>query len=91
MPYELLYGTVHCTGRITYVAGTVATKDDAMRWCSGKDENRGRNTRIPETDPLRWCPVRHCHMKRQRPWRSYRETPDAGAESTAGEAGRESR
>ena len=86
MPYELLYGTVHCTGRITYVAGTAETKKAAIRWCRGEDADRDGKLRIPETDPLRWCPVRHCHMKRQHLWRSCREIPETESES-AGDAG----
>ena len=23
--------------------------------------------KVPENDPVRWCPVRHCHMKGQTP------------------------
>lgn len=75
MIYELLYGTVHCTGRITYTAGTVDNRDDALRWCSDPCGTTGQVMRIPESDPLRWCPVRHCHMKRQHPWRGFREIP----------------
>lgn len=79
MPYELLYGTVHCTGRISYSAFTVATLDDATQWCSDVHGAENDALRVPETDPLRWCPVRHCHMKRQRPWRAFREIPPAGS------------
>ncbi|MFH1981780.1 MAG: hypothetical protein ABIL58_08045 [Pseudomonadota bacterium] len=79
MLYELLYGTVHCTGRITYSAGSVPTRDEALGWCKGTDGATPGGMRIPETDPLRWCPVRHCHMKRQRPWRAFREIPSAGS------------
>ena len=83
MAYELLYGTVHCTGRITYNAGTVPTKDDALNWCETPPEAVTDKMRVPETDPLRWCPVRHCHMKRQRPWRAFRLIP-ATVSPTAG-------
>jgi len=85
MPYELLYGTVHCTGRISYSVRTVATLDDAKRWCSDGPDAEADTLRVPETDPLRWCPVRHCHMKRQRPWRSYRKIPAGDEAPAAGE------
>ena len=78
MPYELLFGTVHCTGRISYNGGTAATRDDAAQWCNDVQAAEKDTQRVPDTDPLRWCPVRHCHMKRQRPWRAFREVTATG-------------
>lgn len=81
MTFRLLYGTAHCTGRITYEAGTAETREEALAWSRTDTGASDRTTRIPESDPLRWCPVQHCHMKRQRPWRSFREILPAGPEA----------
>jgi hypothetical protein len=73
--YELIFGTVHCVGRNSYPAGCTGSREAAERWirhCIGGASN---TPRVPDSDPLRWCPVHHCHMKRQRIWFGYR-SPD---------------
>lgn len=70
--YELIYGYVHCIGKTTYHAGFVEFVDEAEKWVrQNQCESRG-HTRVPENDPIRWCPVRHCHMKAQKPWFAWR-------------------
>jgi len=71
--YELQYGFMHCVGRTAYSAGTVATEEEARAWVASRSRSRAAFPGIPDGDPIRWCPVRHCHMKRQRPWFAYRE------------------
>jgi hypothetical protein len=70
--YELSYGYVHCIGRTAYHVGFVDCRDAAEAWVR---RNQARDTepiRVPDKDPIRWCPVRHCHMKFQKPWFAYR-------------------
>ena len=71
--YELLYGTLHCVGRAVYTAGTVATEAQARDWVAARTGAGPGHPGIPGEDPVRWCPVRHCHMKRQKPWVAYRK------------------
>lgn len=70
--YELIYGTMHCTGKKIYSAGVVKTLGEAEEWVLAHRNGRGGRLPLPEHDPVRWCPVRHCHMKRQRPWVDFR-------------------
>ena len=76
MAFELTYGYFHCIGRTVYSAGFVSSEDDAEKWVHDKQHGKGGKTVVPESDPVRRCPVRHCHMKFQKPWFSYRQTGD---------------
>ena len=69
---ELLYGFVHCVGRILYHAGFADSDAAAERWVRKQIDGTPEHLVVPEADPVRWCPVRHCHMKRQKPWFGYR-------------------
>jgi len=64
--WELIFGYMHCIGRTVYSAGFVRFESDALRWVETQRE-KGRAA-VPAQDPIRWCPVRHCHMKFQKPW-----------------------
>ena len=70
--YQLRYGYMHCVGRTTYIAGTVDTQAEALQWVAAQSVLKTGN-RVPDEDPVRWCPVKHCHMKRQKPWFAFRE------------------
>ena len=72
--YRLEYGYMHCVGRTVYSAGTVETEEQARAWVTARTGSRSQRPGIPVEDPIRWCPVRHCHMKRQQPWFAYHET-----------------
>lgn len=78
-PYELIYGFVHCVGRTYYHAGYADSQDEASRWVAQHTGDTRLKIGVPETDPARWCPVRHCHMKRQKPWFGYRLENGAAA------------
>lgn len=71
-PYELVYGYQHCMGRTQYSAGYVGTIAEALAWSREAAASHSAAVKPPAEDPLRWCPVTHCHMKRQRPWFGYR-------------------
>lgn len=71
-PYELVYGYQHCVGRTQYHGGYAEDEAAAHRWVRQKTEAENGRVRVPDEDPVRWCPVRHCHMKRQRAWFGYR-------------------
>ena len=71
--YELQYGFMHCVGRTVYSAGTADTEEQARDWVAARTGIRTVHPGIPDDDPIRWCPVRHCHMKRQKPWFAYRK------------------
>ena len=71
--YELQYGCMHCVGRTVYSAGTVDTEEQARDWVTARTGTRPDHPGIPDDDPIRWCPVQHCHMKRQKPWFGYRK------------------
>ena len=81
--YELIYGTMHCTGKKIYSAGTVDALADAQKWVRTHRDGRQDRLPLPEQDPVRWCPVRHCHMKRQRPWVDFRPVSPETGESPA--------
>jgi hypothetical protein len=72
-PYRLEYGFLHCIGRTVYAAGTAATEEQARAWVAARSTPAPGNGVVPADDPIRWCPVRHCHMKRQKPWFAYRK------------------
>lgn len=72
--YRLEYGYMHCVGRTVYTAGTVDSEEQARAWVATRSGDQAGRLRTPQDDPICWCPVRHCHMKRQTPWFSYRKT-----------------
>lgn len=69
--YRLEYGYMHCVGRTVYTAGTVDSEEQARAWVAARSGAPAGQLCTPEADPIRSCPVRHCHMKRQRPWYSF--------------------
>ena len=72
--YELHLTTIHCIGRLDHVVGVVGTEAEVMEWVAGSADGARKPVRIPKDDPIVWCPVKHCHMKRQKTVRSYRDT-----------------
>lgn len=82
--YQLHYGYMHCIGRTTYTAGTADTLGEALEWVKQHSASGPCKSRIPDEDPARWCPVRHCHMKHQKPWFSYRKVknPDQAGQAS---------
>jgi len=72
--YRLEYGYMHCVGRTVYTAGTVDSEEQARAWVTARSEMPDGKRCPPDADPIRWCPVRHCHMKRQAPWFAYRKS-----------------
>ena len=75
--YELIYGFLHCVGRTQYHVGYADSEFAADQWAQTNAYRASEIIKVPETDPVRWCPVRHCHMKRQKPWFGYRSTDGA--------------
>ncbi|MCP3951625.1 MAG: hypothetical protein GY697_05320 [Desulfobacterales bacterium] len=71
--YRLEFGYMHCIGRTVYTAGTADTEEKARAWVYDQSIDNSDGPVIPTDDPIRWCPVRHCHMKRQKPWFAYSE------------------
>ena len=69
---ELIYGYQHCMGRTQYSAGYADSETAAKGWVREHACKGGLRMRVPAEDPVCWCPVVHCHMKRQRPWFGYR-------------------
>ena len=78
--YELLYGYMHCIGRTVYSAGRVSSCREAQDWVEAHKSGQDAAPRVPDQDPVRWCPVRHCHMKRQPPWFDFRPVSAETAE-----------
>ena len=73
MAYELYLATVHCIGRLSHVVEVVDTQAEAETWVRGEERNGQKPLTVLREDPIVWCPVKHCHMKRQKPVRNYRE------------------
>jgi len=71
--YELHLATIHCIGRLNHVVGTTDTEAEAKAWVEGSADGALTAVRVPKDDPIVWCPVKHCHMKRQNAVRSYLE------------------
>ena len=71
MVYELHLTTMHCIGRLDRVVGTVGSQKEAEAWACGDNDGGPDPGRALQEDPIVWCPVKHCHMKRQKPVRSY--------------------
>jgi hypothetical protein len=80
MTYELHLTTIHCIGRLNHVVGVVETEAEAREWVEGSRDSARRHARIPQEDPIVWCPVKHCHMKRQKTLRSYEISSLAASE-----------
>lgn len=76
-PFELIYGYQHCMGRTQYIAGHADSEAAARRWVREHTCEGASRVRVPAEDPVCWCPVAHCHMKRQRPWFGYRSADGA--------------
>jgi hypothetical protein len=74
--YQLQYGYMHCVGRTTYAAGTADTQAEALKWVKAQSVSKPC-IRVPDEDPVQWCPVKHCHMKRQKPWFAFREVENS--------------
>lgn len=79
MRYELCVSTIHCIGRLNHVVGVVETEAEARAWVEGSGDGAFKPARIPKEDPIVWCPVKHCHMKRQKTVRSCHEIRRADA------------
>lgn len=75
--YELIYGYMHCIGKTTYPAGVADSREAAEQWVRQKQCAKHPAIRVPDSDPIRWCPVRHCHMKAQKPWFAWRRIDPA--------------
>jgi len=73
VPYNLVISSIHCIGRLNHVVGVVDTEEEAKGWVEGVADGELKSVRIPKDDPIVWCPVKHCHMKRQKTVRSYQE------------------
>ena len=73
MTYELYLTTMHCIGRLKHVVGAVDTLAEAEAWISGEHPEGLRFSTVLREDPIAYCPVKHCHMKRQKPAFTYRE------------------
>lgn len=71
--FRLEYGYRHCIGRTVYEAGTADTEEQAQDWVAARSASRSDAPGLPMDDPIRWCPVRHCHMKHQKTWFAYSE------------------
>jgi len=71
MTYELRLTTIHCIGRQDHLVGSVDTQAEAEAWARGATRPGMKLSAVPDKDPIVWCPVTHCHMKRQKPVRSY--------------------
>ncbi len=71
--YRLEFGYMHCIGRTVYTAGTADTEEQARTWVADRSVPRPDDPGVPDQDPVRWCPGRHCHMRRQKPWFAYSE------------------
>ena len=71
--FELVISSIHCIGRLNHVVGVTDTEEEANVWVKGLADGVLTPAPIPKDDPIVWCPVKHCHMKRQKPARSYHE------------------
>lgn len=70
---------MHCVGPKDYEVGCAGTRKEALEWKKSHEGNTGKRFTVPEGDPVRWCPVRHCHMKVQTPvfyFQPNEEKPD---------------
>lgn len=72
---ELQCETIHCFGRVTTKMGTVTSQEEAREWFEDQRTNYKRSL-LPESDPIRTCPVVRCPMKMQVPRYSSREIPE---------------
>ncbi len=65
--YQLLVRYMHCIGPKDYSVSHVDTKKEAQEWVKKHQTNGRSRFKVPGNDPVRWCPVKHCHMKSQTP------------------------
>jgi len=65
--YRLMVRYMHCIGPQDYEVGRAQTVEEAEEWKASHQVNGGKRFTVPDNDPVRWCPVRHCHMKIQTP------------------------
>ena len=65
--YRLMVRYMHCIGPQDYQVGHVLTREEALEWKESYQADSSKRFKVPENDPVRWCPVRHCHMKIQTP------------------------
>lgn len=65
--YRLMVRYMHCVGPKEYEVGHADTREEALEWKKNHEGNNRKPFTVPEGDPVRWCPVRHCHMKIQTP------------------------
>ena len=65
--YRLMVRYMHCIGPQDYEVGHAHTVGEAEEWKALLQADSGRRFKVPDNDPVRWCPVRHCHMKIQTP------------------------
>ena len=65
--YRLMVRYMHCIGPQDYQVDHVHTVGEAEEWRASHQATNGKRIKVPENDPVRWCPVRHCHMKIQTP------------------------
>jgi len=70
--YELIFGFQHCFGKTEYRAGKVDSREDALLWVAEMERGE-KKLPVPETEPLRTCPVTSCPIRRQVPWFSFRK------------------
>ena len=65
--YRLMVRYMHCIGPQDYQMGHARTRAVALEWKESHESTNSNRFKVPENDPVRWCPVRHCHMKVQTP------------------------
>jgi hypothetical protein len=75
MGFELIYLYKHCAGDKMVIAGTAATREEAIAWISGHDEGYAVTEAACDTVGST-CPASFCAMRGQRPVRFYR--PEGG-------------
>lgn len=71
MKYQLSVSTIHCIGRLNHVVGLVDNRDEAEAWVNGQKKNGLGLSAVLKEDPIVWCLVKQCHMKRQKPVLTY--------------------
>ncbi len=71
--YELQFGFLHCVGKKLYSAGFTNSLEEAQEWVKENRRSNKKSYKPPKEDPIVWCPVKHCHLKKQSPFFSFRE------------------
>lgn len=80
--YQLMVRYMHCVGPRDYPVGRADTMEEAMEWVKRHQSNNGKRFTVSENDPVRWCPVRHCHMKIQTPVFFFQPEAQPSSESS---------